>query len=96
MSEQNRLLTNEEKLQAISSAIGKKPTDVEQCITSAQDDKTANYYETVVIPQLLEEIEKYINSECDSGNCKYGNINCFPMNPYCTWWQQLKQKYGGK
>ncbi len=98
MSKQNRLLTHEEKLQAISKSLGGKRSDIENCITSAQDTKTANYYDSVVIPQLIEEIAIgagmcYLEM-CEqlSEGCK-----CYPefASNECIWWQQLKKKYSG-
>jgi hypothetical protein len=60
--------------------------------------KTANYYETVVIPErerkLIEEIDRH------SAGCEYshqcGTTYC-PEDKFsnnCLWWQQLKQKRG--
>jgi hypothetical protein len=45
---------------------------------------------------LIGQIEKQMRT-CDIGHdCAVGNMDCFPMNQDCKWWQQFKQSLGVK
>ena len=62
-----------------------------------QDLLTANYYESVVIPErdrtLIEEIEAGFD-RCTSCVDEGGSCIKNAFSEKCLWWQQLKQKRG--
>jgi hypothetical protein len=99
----DRILTEKEFDEAWYKTEHNTVFDRKMAALKAQDAKTANYYETVIIPQKAKEAEKKLIKEIraalwicekpDGVGCTYTCQECNHQSNAQVW-QQLKQSRG--